>query len=92
MIDFAIVLTLFWVMLYFYTREMYKEVIIPESWSERRRNFFAEIAGVFCIITAPIGFLYVTEEFIYLTLKLVWENTVLAIDTYREAKKLKSGR
>ena len=72
MIDSLIALALIWVLLYFYTRSMYREVIIPDSWTEKRRELFAELAGVFCIVTAPIGLLYITEEFCFLTLKMLW--------------------
>jgi len=81
-----------WSLLYFYARGMYREVIIPQSWSKRKRDFFAELAGIFCFITAPIGFIYVTEEFCYLTLKTIWDSFKVVLDIRREIKELRRGR
>lgn len=90
MIDFIIIALFIWSFLYFYTKEMYKDIIIPKSWSNRKRNFFAEIAGILCFITAPIGFLYAINEFIYLTLIIIWDNIKLLLEAKREIKKLRS--
>ena len=91
MINSIIFLTLIWVLLYFYARAMYGEVIIPQTWNKRKRAFFSEVAGIFCFITAPIGFAYVTIMFFYLTGKMILESFKLVLEMRRNIKKLRRG-
>jgi len=74
-----------WAMLYFVAKSMCND-ILPEKITGNRRKILAELSGIFCFISVPIGFVYVCFEFVRLTIKIVW-------DTYWEfARDSKTGR